>query len=248
MTGLERYIFNVPAYSLGIVFLSFGIDKFAGYDSYVAWFMATERARVMIPSQEIGQFIYALGVGELILAGLLFSGVIRRPIAIATSAALVSILVVAQYPSSFPQDLGLLGISVALALYGSMGKIVPADQRVRSEKIIRVALSAVLVLWAVDQIINTSTHVTWLQLFSPVARSLNTDQIFGFIISLAVVESAIAALIASGRLPKYSYTVAAVFFALALALEPPLNGFQSIGLAIMSSWLAYLALAKVLLR
>ncbi len=240
MSRIQRYVFNVPSYSLGIVFLLFGIDKFLSYERYVAWFMATDRALVITPSQEIGQFIYALGIGELILAGLLFSGIIKRATAIAASAALVTILLVAQYPSSFPQDLGLLGISVALALSGNKGKITTMDQWLKLEKIIRVAISAVLVLWSVDQIVNTSTHVTWLQLFSPVTRSLGTDQIFVFIISIAVIELVIAALVASGRWPKYSCIAAAVFFALAMTLEPPLNGFQSIGLAIVSSWLVYL--------
>lgn len=244
MNKAERFVFNVPRYSLAIVFLLFGVDKFAGYDRYIAWFTATERAQAIIPSHEIGQFVYVLGIAELILAGLLLSGFIRRATTIATSAALVTILLVAQYPSSFPQDLGLLGISVALTFPSSKGKVLTIEQLNKLTKIIRGALCVVLVLWSIDQITNTSAHVSWLQLFSPVTRSLTADQIFAFIISIAVIELVIAALVASGRLPKYSYIAAAVFFALAMTLEPPLNGFQSIGLAIVSSWLAYLTLAK----
>lgn len=244
MIKAERFVFNVPRYSLAIVFLLFGIDKFAGYDRYVAWFTATERAQVIIPSHEIGQFVYVLGIAELILAGLLLSGFIKRATTIATSAALVTILLVAQYPSSFPQDLGLLGISVALTLSSSKGKVLTIEQLGKLAKIIRGALCVVLVLWSIDQITNTSAHVSWLQLFSPVTRSLTADQIFAFIISIAVTELVIAAFVASGRLPKYSYIATAVFFALSMTLEPPLNGFQSTGLATASSWLAYLTLAK----
>ncbi|MBI5133627.1 MAG: hypothetical protein HZA83_02840 [Thaumarchaeota archaeon] len=126
----------------------------------------------------------------------------------------------------------------------SKGKILTIEQLNKSAKIIRGALCVVLILWSIDQIANTSAHVSWLQLFSPVTRSLTADQIFAFIISIAVIELVIAALVASGRLPKYSYIATAIFFALAMTLEPPLNGFQSIGLAIVSSWLAYLTLAK----
>ena len=244
MSKVERYVFNVPRYSLAIVFLIFGVDKFVGYDRYVAWFTATERAQVVIPSHEIGQFVYVLGIAELVLAGLLLSGFIKRATTIATSAALVTILLVAQYPSSFPQDLGLLGISVALTLSSSKGKALTIEQLNKLAKIIRGALCVVLVLWSIDQITNTSAHVSWLQLFNPMTKSLTADQIFTFIISIAVIELVIAALVASGRLPKYSYIAAVVFFALAMALEPPLNGFQSIGLAIASSWLAYFTLAK----
>ena len=243
MSNAERFVINVPRYSLAIVFLIFGVDKFVGYDRYVAWFIATERAQVIIPSQDIGQFVYVLGIAELILAGLLLSGFVKRASTIATSAALVTILVVAQYPSSFPQDLGLLGISIALTL-SSKGKALTIEQLNKLKKIIRSALCVVLVLWSIDQIANTSAHVSWLQLFSPMVKSLTVDQISTFIISIAVIELVIAALVALGRLPKYSYIAAATFFALAMTLEPPLNGFQSIGLAIVSSWLAYLALAK----
>ena len=243
MSKVERYVFNVPRYSLAIVFLIFGVDKFVGYDRYVAWFTATERAQVVIPSHEIGQFVYVLGIAELILAGLLLSGFVKRASTIATSAALVTILVVAQYPSSFPQDLGLLGISIALTL-SSKGKALTIEQLNKLKKIISSALCVVLVLWSIDQIANTSAHVSWLQLSSPMVKSLTVDQISTFIISIAVIELVIAALVASGRLPKYSYIAAVVFFALAMALEPPLNGFQSIGLAIASSWLAYFTLAK----
>ncbi|MFQ5941125.1 MAG: DoxX family protein [Nitrososphaerales archaeon] len=244
MNSIEGHILKLPRFSLGIVFLLFGIDKFVGYESYVAWFVATERARVIIPTQDIGQFVYALGIGELILAGLLFSGIIKRATAIAASLALVTILLVAQYPSSYPQDLGLLGIAVALAIFGSNSKITPIDQWFKLSKIIRFSLITVLVLWSVDQIVNTSTHADWLQLFNSIARGLSTDQIFAFIISIAIIELVIAAFVASGRLPKYTYIVASVFFAVAMTLEPPLNGFQSIGLAMAASWLAYLSLKK----
>lgn len=234
-----RFVNNLPRYALGIVFLIFGIDKFVGFDSYLAWFSATDRVRVLIPPADSGTFIYAMGTVEVILAILLLAGIFARKTAIATSIALIAILFVAQYPSSFPQDLGLLGTSIMLVFASK-------DQRTSGlyyqfPKLARFGLSSVLVLWAADHLLYTSTHVSWLQLFNLTVRNMPAEQVFVFVIMIGIIELVIGSMIASGKLRVYPYIASAVFFVIAfLILAPPLNNYQSIGLAIISSWMIYI--------
>jgi len=242
MSSLARnaaYVNNLPRYALGIVFLIFGIDKFVGFDSYLAWFEATDRAKILTSNLDASTFIYAMGVVEVTLAILLLVGIFVRKTAVATSTALVAILAVAQYPSSFPQDLGLLGTSIMLVFASK-------DQRTSGlyyqfPKLARFGLSSVLVLWAADHLLYTSTHVSWLQLFNLTVRNMPAEQVFVFVIMIGIIELVIGSMIASGKLRVYPYIASAVFFVIAfLILAPPLNNYQSVGLAIISSWMIYI--------
>lgn len=79
------YANSLPRLGLGIVFLLFGVDKFVFHERLVSWFMVTDRARILLPTQDISMFVYVLGVVELVIAGLLLSGVIVRVTAIAAT-------------------------------------------------------------------------------------------------------------------------------------------------------------------
>jgi len=73
--SLEKYtayLNDIPRYGLGIVFLWFGIDKFIIHDFYLSWFSATERVRILLPTQDLSLSIYGIGVIELVFAALLF--------------------------------------------------------------------------------------------------------------------------------------------------------------------------------
>lgn len=242
MPSLARnviYAKNLPRYAIGIVFLIFGIDKFVGFDSYLAWFAATDRAKVLTFGVDAGTFIYAMGIVEVTLGILLLAGIFARKTAIATSIALVAILAVAQYPSSFPQDLALLLTSIMLVF---TNKVQGGNEPYyRFPKLARFGLSSVLLLWASDHLLYTSTHVSWLQLFNLTVQNIPADQVFMFVITTAIIELVIGGMIASGKLSSYPYIASAAFFVIAfLILAPPLNNYQSIGLAIISSWLAYI--------
>lgn len=242
-TRMLTYLDNLPRYGLGVVYLIFGIDKFVGFDRYLAWFAATSRTQALIPGGDVRLFVYAMGTVEIILAILLFSGLFARKTAVVVSAALVAILSVAQYPSSFPQDLGLLATSVML-IFVSKGKSTGEQYR-RLSKLPRFGLSAVLFLWAADHILNTDNHVSWLQLSNAAVRDMPVNQVFAVVIVVAFVELALGVLIAAGKLCMYPYIASAAFFVTAFfVMGPPLNNYQSIGLAIISSWLAYMALQK----
>jgi uncharacterized membrane protein YphA (DoxX/SURF4 family) len=247
MTRLTRavaHLDNLPRYALGVVYLIFGIDKFAGFDRYMAWFAATSRTQALVPGGDVGSFVYAMGTVEVILAILLFSGLFARKTAVAVSAALVAILSVAQYPSSFPQDLGLLATSIML-ISVSNGKGTGEKYSVKFSKLPRLGLSAVLFLWAADHMLYTNTHVSWLQLSNVVFRAMPVNQVFAIVITIAVVELALGGLIAAGRLRMYPYIASTAFFVTAFfVMAPPLNNYQSIGLAIISSWLACVVLRK----
>ncbi len=68
------YFNDIPRYGLAIVFLWFGIDKFVIHDFYLSWFSATERVRILLPTQDLSLSIYGIGVIELVFAALLFAG------------------------------------------------------------------------------------------------------------------------------------------------------------------------------
>lgn len=243
-TKYHPYVNDVPRYGLGIVFLLFGIDKFLIHDFYVSWFTATERITVILPLQDIGLSIYLIGVVELVFAALLFAGIGIRWVAIVVSAWMVVILSTARYPSSFPQDIGLLGISFLLIITGVSWKGAQIEKFLRYLRVVRYPISAVLVIWAVDHATNYERHVGWIQLSSRIGYGLSANEAITFIIVLTVIELALAGLIASGRITvtKYSLIAVAVFFVFArFALAPPLNNHQSIGMAFATAWLALVA-------
>jgi uncharacterized membrane protein YphA (DoxX/SURF4 family) len=240
---ITNYVNSLPRLGLGIVFLLFGVDKFAFHERLVSWFMVTDRARTLLPTQDIGMFVYLLGAVELIVAALLLSGVIVRATSIAATAMMVTIIAAAQYPSSFPQDIGLIGISIMLVLTSAGWR--SRIELTRFPLLVRYSISAVLLIWAGDHLLNTSTHVSWLQLFNTTVRALPSEFTYVMIISIAIVEIAIGGILASGKLGRYITIAACAFFILAyILLAPPLNNYQSIGLAIASAWLVYVSKQK----
>lgn len=65
------------------------------------------------------------------------------------------------------------------------------------------------------------------------------------ILSIAIIELTIGVMLASGKLGRYVPVAASTFFVLAyILLAPPLNNYQSIGLAIASAWLVYVAIQR----
>ena len=241
------YINDVPRHGLGIIFLFFGIDKFLIHEFYVSWFTATERLTVILPFHDISLSIYMIGVIELLLAALLFVGIGVRWVSVASSVWLIAILFIAGYPSSFPQDIGLLGISVMLILTNAAWKNAYTEKFLNYLWVMKYPISAVLLLWAVDHIANYTRHIGWMQFASPIAKGLSANDAVTLIISIAIMEIVLAAMIASGKLPvtKYSLLVVTIFFLFArVALAPPLNNHQSIGLAFATAWLGYIAFSK----
>lgn len=244
ITKYRAYVNDVPRHGLGIVFLIFGVDKFLIHEFYVSWFTATERVRMILPLQDISSSIYLIGIIELVFAALLFAGVGIRWTSIAVSAWMIAILSTAHYPSSFPQDIGLLGVSVMLVLTGVAWKNAYTEKFLGYLWIMRYTISAVLLIWAIDHIMNYARHVGWIQLASRIGQSLSANDILSFITFLAIIEIVLAGMIAVGRLSitKYSLIAATIFFIFAkVALAPPLNNHQSIGLAFATAWLAYIA-------
>lgn len=241
------YLNDLPRYSLGTVFLWFGIDKFVIHDFYVSWFTSTERVRNILPTQDVSFAIYGIGIIELIFALLFFIGIRIRWVAIAAIIFIIIILVTAQYPSSFPQDIGLLGIATLLVITNATWKQAKTEKFLNFLKIIRYSVATVLILWAADHIVNFERHIGWMQLASPLAASLPSDEVKWLIISVIGIEIILAGMISLGRvsLTKYSLIVVTIFFVFAiLSLAPPINNHQTIGLAIATAWLAYIAFNK----
>ena len=241
------YLNDLPRYSLGIVFLWFGIDKFIIHEFYLTWFSATERVRVILPFQDLSSSIYAIGTIELIFAALLFAGVKIRWISVAVILFLLAILLTAQYPSSYPQDIGLLGIAVLLFLTNGVWKKAKTEKFLKFLWVVRFSIAAVLFLWAADQIVNIDRHVGWLQLSSPLSESLDANEANSFLISISVVEIVLGVMIVVGKTPltKYALVAVTIFFVFAFVLlEPPLNNHQTIGFVLVTAWLTYIAYTK----
>ena len=135
------YLNDLPRYGLGIVFLWFGIDKFIIHEFYLTWFSATERVKVILPFQDLSSSIYVIGVVELIFAALLFAGVKIRWVSVAVILFLLVILLTAQYPSSYPQDIGLIGIAGLLVLANSTWKKAKTEKFLKFLWVIRYSIS-----------------------------------------------------------------------------------------------------------
>lgn len=241
------YLNDIPRYSLGIVFLWFGIDKFVITDFYLSWFASTERVRTLLPTEDLSISIYGIGVIELIFAALLFIGVKIRWVALAAVFFIIVILITAQYPSSFPQDIGLVGIALVLVLTNVTWGRAKTEKFLSFLRIMRYSIVAVLLLWAADHIVNIDRHLGWLQLASPLAGSLSADEIKFLLVTVFITEIVLGAMLASGRhlITKYSLIAVTFFFVFALvALAPPTNNHQTIGLALSTGWLAYIACSK----
>ena len=238
---------NLPRYGLGLVFLWFGIDKFIIHEFYLSWFSATKRVSSILPFQDISSSIYAIGMIELIFAILLFAGLKIRWVCVAVILFLLTIILTAQYPSSYRQDIGLIGIAVFLILANGVWKKAITEKFLKFSWIIRISIAIVLFLWAADQIENIDRHVGWFQLSSPLSDSLTTNNVNSFLLSISVVEIVLGIMIVVGKTPltKYALVAVTIFFVFAFVLlEPPLNNHQTIGFVLVTTWLAYIAYSK----
>lgn len=220
---INTHIDKIPRYSLALVFLIFGIDKFVNQELLVGWLNATARVRMLIPIEDLTLAVYSIGIFEIIIAGLLFSGFKVRYVAILTIIWLIIIIIMAQYPSSLPQDLGLLGIAIFLIL----------NKAKRYEWIIRYSIAAVLILWATDQGINYDRHIGWVSIASYIGKIVDANLV---IYSSIIVEVILALLYIYGKI-RYVFIAGAIFFIIAKSiLEPPLNNYQSIVFLLVSIW------------
>ncbi len=243
----SNYLNDIPRYGLGIVFLWFGIDKFFIHEFYLTWFSATERVRVFLPFEDLSLSIYVIGIVELVFAALLFAGVKIRWVSVAVIMFLLVILLTAQYPSSFPQDIGLLGIAGLLVLTNVAWKKAETEKFLKFLWVIRYSIAAVLFLWAADHIVNINRHIGWLQLSSPLTKGLAANEVNSFLVAIFVVEMVLGGMIALGKvsLTKFALVAVTIFFVFAMvALAPPLNNHQTLGLAFATAWLAFMAHRK----
>jgi len=160
---------------------------------------------------------------------------------------LLLILLTAQYPSSYPQDIGLLGIAGFLVLINfgtNKGKF---DKILKFVWIIRFSIASVLILWAIDQFANVERHVGWLQLTNPLSSNLTTYELNSLLMIIASVEITLGVLLVLGKTPfiKHALIASTIFFAFAImALEPPLNNHQTLGLIITTAWLVVINYRK----
>lgn len=245
-TQRVNYVNDLPRYSLAIVFLWFGIDKFLIHEFYVSWLSATQRVTMLLPSPDLSLSIYVIGVVELVIAAFLFAGIKIRLVSIVVIIWLVVILFTAQYPSSFPQDIGLVGIAVMLALTNVTWKNAYADKFLNYSWIATFSISAVLILWAIDHGVNYERHIGWMQLASPMIRALGINDLMVLIASIIITELVLAVMISVHKIPETKYLIAATAFFVfsVLILGPPANNHQTIGLAFVTAWLAFAVFSK----
>lgn len=243
----HNYINDLPRYGLIIVFLWFGIDKFVLHEFYVNWLSATERVKALLPIQDLSLSIYAIGTVELVLGAFLLIGIKIRLVAIVVSVWLVLIISTAQYPSSFPQDIGLLGTALLLILSNATWNNAYLRKFLKYLWILRYSIATVFFLWAADYLLNYKRHIGWMQLFSTFSRNLSTNELLYIILSIAIVEIVLGFMIflIMGNRARYALAATTLFLISAtILLDPPANNHQSIGLAFSTGWLAYLGFIK----
>ncbi|MDH2907279.1 MAG: DoxX family membrane protein [Candidatus Nitrosotalea sp.] len=238
----KNYVNELPRYGLAVVFAWFGIDKFLIHQYYVSWFSATKSIMVLLPFQDISMSVYSIGIVEICLSALLFLGIKIRVVSSVVIVFLTVILFTAKYPSSFPQDIGLIGIALVLVMSSMSAKNKRQENRFKYSRIITYSVSLVLVLWAADYFLNYERHVGWIHLFSPIFSNLGTNETFYLIVIVGISEILLAIFLIIGDRIKNKYpfviTVAFLIFAI-LTLDPPINNHQTIGLIMTSFWLGY---------
>lgn len=242
LLNYRHYANELPRYGLAVVFAWFGIDKFLIHQYYVSWFSATKSIMILLPFQDISMSVYSIGIVEISLSALLFLGIRIRVVALVVMAFLATILITAKYPSSFPQDIGLIGIALMLVMSYISNKNKRQENRFRYSRIVTYSISLVLVLWAADYFLNYERHTGWIHLFSPIFSNLGTNEALYLIVIVGVLEVLLAIFLIIGERIKNKYpfvaTVVFLIFA-AITLDPPINNHQTIGLAIASFWLGY---------
>jgi uncharacterized membrane protein YphA (DoxX/SURF4 family) len=126
--ALGRYIESIPRLTLGIVFLAWGIDKFINMGRYIAWISVSWRIRLFIPFFiDIESFVLLLGFIEVLVGLLMFIGLFVKRVSMIVFIMLIFFLVGAGPPMSYPQDIGLMGVSLWLMYRG--GDILSMDYR-----------------------------------------------------------------------------------------------------------------------
>lgn len=229
------YITTIPRHSVAVVFLWFGLDKFINFQYYLSWFSATQSIKMLLPfSTDLS--IHILGIVEIAVCILLFLGIKTRVLSIVVIVFLMTILVSAKYPSSFPQDIGIIGIAMMTFLASTS-----VDARKKFLKyswISRYSMATVLFIWAIDYLVNYQRHEGWLHLASTFFSRFDPNNLLNVIIPVAIIEIILAALIVwNPTKTKYLPLVLIAFFLFAIfGLDMPANNHQSLGFIMISGW------------
>lgn len=242
LLNYKNYANELPRYGLAVVFAWFGIDKFLIHQYYVSWFSATKSIMILLPFQDISMSVYSIGITEIGLSALLFLGIKIRVVSSLVIVFLATILFTAKYPSSFPQDLGLIGIALMLVMSYVYTKNKSQENRFKYSCMVTYSVSLVLVLWATDYFLNYERHTGWIRLFSPIFSNLGTNEALYLIVVIGILEILLAIFLIIGDhiKNKYPFVATVVFLIFAvLTLDPPMNNHQTIGLATASFWLGY---------
>ena len=238
----DSFINQVPRLGLAIVFLWFGLDKFIIHNFYVSWFVATERVQWLFPIDDPSLVIYSIGIAELILAILLFIGKKQIVVGTVVSFSLILIMATAQFPSSFPQDIALLGVSALIAFTGGHSEKNRLVLMKKHSWVLKITIAIVLVLWAADLLTNTERHLGWMRLSNEWFSNLGSEEQKTTIFSVSITELVLAAtlLIPQKVIRFYAPLAALVFFGIALVgLSPPSNNHQTLSMALTCFWLTY---------
>lgn len=236
------YISTIPRWSVAVVFLWFGLDKFINFQYYLSWFSATQSIRMLLPfSTDLS--IHILGIVEIVICVLLFLGIKTRVLSVVVMVFLAAILFSAKYPSSFPQDLGLIGISLMMYLAYSNSDV--KQGFLKYSWIARYAMATVLVIWAIDYFTNYQRHEGWLYLSSTIFSSSTTSDLLTVILTIGIIELSLAVAMLRNIKKKYFPVAAmALFLFTIFGLDMPASNHQSLGFAVISGWLLMIALQK----
>ncbi|GEM_PF-1907996 len=112
--NLSRYSPLLLRLSLALVFLWFGVDKFANPGYWAHQVPETIRVIAGITEDTEYAFVHAMGVFEMLVGSALAIGILTRHVAAIASVFLFSIIVTTGLTPATVRDVGLLGISVYL--------------------------------------------------------------------------------------------------------------------------------------
>ena len=98
--------------TLGAVFLWFGVDKFVNPAYWIMW---TPQTVEFIVQDFLLDFIVGLGVFEVFVAAVLFSGKFTRIVG-AVAAVFLATVILTSDVTTVVRDIGLFGAATALAL------------------------------------------------------------------------------------------------------------------------------------
>lgn len=237
------YITTIPRYSIAVVFLWFGLDKFINFQYYLSWFSATQGIKMLLPFG-MDLSIHILGIVEITVCILLFLGIKTRVLSIVVMVFLMTILVSAKYPSSFPQDIGIIGIAMMTFLAST--SIDAHKKFLKYSWIARYSMATVLFIWAIDYLVKYQRHEGWLHLASIFFSRFDPNSLLNVIIPVAIIEIILAALIVwNPTKMKYLPPVLIAFFLFAIfGLDMPASNHQSVGFAVISGWFLLISFHK----